>query len=129
MERWGDVDNPLVKAVAGFAVPLFLVLNFPAMFLALMASVLFYSLALLTVVYTYRRSHRVVGRPEVLARLVTSALGAIKKGCDRTIARSLEEYQRRNSFKREKRERLKRHRRELNRRKRQQAREMLTQQQ
>jgi hypothetical protein len=37
MERWGEVNHPLVKTVAGLAVPLFLVLNFPVALLAIMA--------------------------------------------------------------------------------------------
>ena len=126
MGRWGNVDNPLVKAVAGFAVPLFLALNFPAVFSALVAGVMIYAAALLTVVYTYRRSHRVVGRPEVLARLAASALAAVKDGCERTIARGLEEHKRRSNLKRERRERLKHYRRERNRRKREQVRKALT---
>src|SRR3712207_7341730 len=36
MERWGDASHPLVKAVVGFSVPLFLALNFPTAFLAVM---------------------------------------------------------------------------------------------
>ena len=61
MGRWRQVDNPLVKAVAGFTVPLFLALNFPAVFLALVTGLMFYALALVGVAHAYRRSHRVVG--------------------------------------------------------------------
>ena len=127
MGRWGEVDNPLVKAVAGFAVPLFLALNFPAVFLTLVTGVMFYALALLGVAHAYRRSHRVVGRPEVLARLAVSALDAVKDGCQRTVARGLEEHRRRNGLKRERKAKLRRYRRERNRRKRERAREVLPQ--
>jgi hypothetical protein len=41
----GEVNHPLVKAVAGLAVLLFLALNFPAVFLAIMAGVLFYAIS------------------------------------------------------------------------------------
>lgn len=127
VERWGDIDNPLVKAVAGFAVPLFLALNFPAVFFALVGGVVFYSIALLVVAHAYRRSHRVVGRPEVLARMAASALAAVKEWCDRIVARGLEEHKRRSNLKRERKARLRRYRRERNRQKRQRAREILPQ--
>ena len=123
MERWGVVDNPLVKAVAGFAVSLFLALNFPAAFFALVAGVMLYALALLGAAHADRRSPRIVGRPEALAQLAASALYAVKDGCDRTLARGLEEYRGRSNLKLEKKARLKQYRRERNRRKREQARQ------
>ena len=49
MERWGEVNHSLVKAVAGFSVPLFLALNFPTAFLVILAGILFYAIALLGV--------------------------------------------------------------------------------
>jgi len=128
MDRWGVVNNPLVKAVAGFSVLLFLALNFPAAFLAILAAILFYAIALLGVVYTYRRGYRIVGRSELALQLGAKALSELKEGCNRTVARGWERHQRRKTLKRERKARLRRYERERNRRKRQQTREALTQQ-
>lgn len=128
MEGWGALNNPLVKAVAGFAVPLFLALNFPAAFLALIGGILFYALALLGVAHTYRRQHRIVGKPEVTAQLAVKTLAGLKEECYRTISRGLERHQSRKTLQRERKARLRRYRRERNRRKREQTREALTQQ-
>jgi hypothetical protein len=128
MERWGVVNNPLVKAVAGFSVPLFLALNFPTVFLAILAGILFYAIALLGAMYTYRRRYRIVGRPELVLRLAANTFSNLKESCSRTVARGLERRQSRKSLQREKRARLRQYRRGRNRRKRQQAREELAQQ-
>lgn len=129
MERWGEVDSPLVKAVAGFAVPLFLAVNFPAAFLALVGGVMFYSIVLVGVAHAYRRRYRIVGRPELAAQIATRTLAAVKGLCNSTISRSLEMRKKHKSLQQERQARLKQYRRERNRRKRQQAGEMLTQQQ
>jgi hypothetical protein len=129
MERWGEVNHPLVKAVAGISVPLFLALNFPSVFLAVMAGILLYAIVLLWVMRTYRRRYRVVGRPELALRLGAKTFSDLKESCSRTVALRLEKRQSRKVLRREKRARLKRYRRERNRRKRQQAREALAQQQ
>jgi hypothetical protein len=129
MERWGDASHPLVKAVVGFSVPLFLALNFPTAFLAVMVGILLYATALLGVVSTYRRRYRVVGRPELAIRHGAKTFSDLKESCSRTVALRLEKRQSRKVLRREKRAKLRRYRRERNRRKRQQAREALTQQQ
>ena len=128
MERWGELNDPLVKAVAGFAVPLFLALNFPVVFLTLIAGILFYALALLGVAHTYRRRYRtLVGRPELAAQLAARTLVNLKDECNRTVARGLQRRQRRKSLRRERKARLRRYRRERNRRKREQTREVFVQ--
>lgn len=125
MERWGEVNNPLVKAVAGFAVPLFLALNFPAAFLVFMGGLLFYVIALLGVLQTYRGGHRIVGAPELAVRFMAKGLAGLKEASDQIVTRGLERRQRRRSLKRERKAKLKKYRRERNRKKRQQARQAL----
>lgn len=129
MERWGEVNNPLVKAVAGFAIPLFLALNFPAIFLTLIAGVLFYAITLVGIAHTYKRQYRIVGRPELAAQRAAKSLARLKEECNRTIARGLEGRRSRKNLRRERKARLRRYRRECNRRKRQQAREVFAQRQ
>ncbi|HSL01872.1 MAG TPA: hypothetical protein VK869_16160 [Rubrobacteraceae bacterium] len=128
MERWGEVNNPLVKAVAAFAVPLFLALNFPAVFLALVTSLLFYALTLLGIAHTYRRQHRIVGRPELVAQLAAKALACLKDESSRTISKGLERHHSRKMLQRERKARIRRYRRERNRRQREQTREVQAQQ-
>lgn len=122
MEGWGEINHPLVKAVAGFSVPLFLALNFPNVFLALVVGILFYATALVGVVSTYRRRYRIVGRPELALRLAAKSLSHLKRDCSRVVARGLERRQSRRSIRLERKGRLRRYRRERNRRKREQAR-------
>ena len=122
MERWGEVNHPLVKVAAGLAVPLFLALNFPAALLAFMAGMLFYAIAHLTVVTAYRKRYRIVGVLELAGRFAAKILEGLKEGCDRTVIRGLQERKRRKRIWQEKVKRLKRYQRERNRRKREQAR-------
>ena len=125
MERWGGANHPLVKAVAGFSVPLFLALNFPTIFLAILAGMLFYAIGLLGVVHTYRRRYRIVGRPELALQLAAKSFSNLKEYTSRTMTRGLANQQNRKRLQLERKERLRRYRRERNRRKRQQAREAL----
>jgi alkylated DNA nucleotide flippase Atl1 len=122
MQRWGEVKHPLVKAVAGSAVLLFLALNFPAVFLVIMAGVLLYAISLLGVVGTYRKRYRIIGVPEVAVRFAAKVLENLKEEYDRTVVRRLRERKRRKLIRQEKEERLKRYQRARNRRKREQAR-------
>src|SRR5215213_8188664 len=130
MDWWGEVNNPLVQAVGGFSVMLFLALNIPVAFLIILAGILFYAIALLGVVYTYRSGYRNVGRSELALKLGlgAKALSELKEYSNRTVARGWERHQSRKTLKREKMARLRRYERERNRRKRQQTREALTQQ-
>jgi hypothetical protein len=128
MERWGVVNHPLVKAVAGFSIPLFLALNFPTVFLIILVCILFYAITLLGVVHTYRRQYRIVGRPELALRLASKTTSNLKEACHCMVSRGLERRQRRKSLQQERKARLRQYRRERDRRKRQQAREALTQQ-
>jgi hypothetical protein len=128
LERWGGANHPLVKAVVGISVPLFLALNFPTVFLTLLAGILFYAVALPGVMHTYRRRYRIVGKLELALRLAARAFSNLKESCSRTVARGLEMRQSRKSLQREREARLRRYRRERNRRKRQQTREVLGQQ-
>ena len=122
MERWGEVKHPLVKAVAGSAVLLFLALNFPAVFLAIMAGVLFYAISLLGVVCAYRKQYRIIGVPELAVRFAAKVLENLKYEYDRTVVRRLQERKRRKLIRQEKEERFRRYQRERNRRKREHAR-------
>jgi hypothetical protein len=122
MQRWGEVKHPLVKAVAGSAVLLFLALNFPAVFVAIMAGVLIYAISLLAVVTAYRKRYRIVGVPELAGRFAAKVLESLKEEYDRTVVRRLQERKRRKLIRQEKEERLKRYQRARNRRKREQAR-------
>ena len=128
MERWGGANHPLVKAVAGFSVPLFLALNFPTIFLAILAGMLFYAIGFLGVVHAYRRRYRIVGRPELALQLAVSFFSSLKEYTSRTMTRGLAKHQNRKRLQQERNERLRRYRRERNRRKRQQAREGLVHQ-
>ena len=128
MERWGGANHPLVKAVAGFSVPLFLALNFPTIFLAILAGILFYAIGLLGVVHAYRRRYRIVGRPELALQLAVRFFSSFREYTSRTMTSGLAKHQNRKRLQQERKERLRRYRRERNRRKRQQAREALVHQ-
>ena len=125
MERWGGANHPLVKAVAGFSVPLFLALNFPTIFLAILAAMLLYAIGLLGVVHAYRRQYRIVGRPELALQLAAKSFSSLKENISRTMTHGLANHQNRKRLQQERNARLRRYRRERNRRKRQQAREAL----
>jgi hypothetical protein len=126
MKEWReDFSNPLVKGVTGFALCSFLALNFPVIFLTIVAAALCYAVALVSVAYTYRNRNAIVGKSELAARFVWRAYSGFVEGCSRTVAHAMEEYERRKLLKREKQERLRRYKRERNRRKREQARRAL----
>jgi predicted signal transduction protein with EAL and GGDEF domain len=128
MERWGGANHPLVKAVAGFSVPLFLALNFPTIFLAILAAMLLYAIGLLGVVHAYRRRYRIVGRPELALQLAAKSFSSLKENISQTMTRGLANHQNRKHLQQERKAKLRRSRRERNRRKRQQAREALVHQ-
>lgn len=128
MERWGGANHPLVKAVAGFSVPLFLALNFPTIFLAILAAMLLYAIGLLGVVHAYRRQYRIVGRPELALQLAAKSFSSLKENISQTMTRGLANHQNRKHLQQERKAKLRRSRRERNRRKRQQAREALVHQ-
>jgi hypothetical protein len=126
-EWWEDFNNPLVKGVTGFALCLFLALNFPVVFLAIVAAALCYAVALVGVAYAYRNRKAIVGKSELAVRFVRRTFSGFREGCSRTVAHALEERERRKLLKREKEERLRRYRLERNRRKREHARRALEQ--
>ncbi len=126
-EWWEDFNNPLVKGVTGFALCLFLALNFPVVFLAIVAAALCYAVALVGVAYAYRNRNAIVGKSELAVRLVWRTFSGFREGCSRTVAHALEERERRKLLKHEKEERLKRYRLERNRRKREHARRAMEQ--
>ncbi len=117
MERWGEVNHPLVKAVAGSAVLLFLALNFPAVFLAIMAGVLFYVIAPLAVVTAYRKRYRIAGVFELAVRFAAKIVESLTEEYHRTVVRRLQERKRRKLIRQEKEERFRRYQRERARRK------------
>ena len=122
---WGEFNSPLVKAVTGCALSLFLALNFPAVFLAIVAATLSYAVALLGVAYAYRNRYKIVGKPELAVRFVWGTFSEAREGCSRTVVRALEKRERKKRTRREREERLRRHKLERNRRKREQARRAL----
>ena len=125
-EWWEAINNPLVKGVTGFALCLFLALNFPVVFLAIVAAALCYAVAPVGVAYAYRNRNAMVGKSELAVRFVRRTFSSFREGCTRTVAHALEERERRKVLKREKEERLRRYKLERNRRKREQARRALT---
>jgi hypothetical protein len=126
-EWWEDFNNPLVKGVTGFALCLFLALNFPVVFLAIFAAALCYAVALVGVAYAYRNRNAIVGKSELAVRFVQRACSGFGEGCSRTVAHALEQREKRKLLKREKEERLRRYRLKRNRRKREHARRALEQ--
>jgi hypothetical protein len=126
-EWWEDFNNPLVKGVTGFALSLFLALNFPVVFLAIVAAALCYAVAPMGIVYAYHNRNAIVGKSELAVEFVRRTFSGVREGCGRRVARALEERERRKLLKREQEERLRRYRLERNRRKREHARRALEQ--
>ena len=126
-EWWEDFNNPLVKGVTGFALCLFLALNFPVVFLAIVAAALCYAVAPVGVAYAYHNRYAIVGKSELAVRFVRRTFSSFREGCSRTVAHALEERERRKVLRREKEERLRRYKLERNRRKREHARRALVQ--
>jgi hypothetical protein len=124
-EWWGWFNNPFVKGAAGCALSLFLALNFPVVFLAIVAAALSYAVVPVAAAYVYRNRYAIVGKSKLAARFVWRAYSGFGEGCSRLVAHALEGYGRRKFLKREKQERLRRYKRERNRRKREQARRAL----
>jgi len=124
---WEDFNNPLVKGVTGFALCLFLALNFPVVLLGIVAAALCYAVALVSVAYAYRNRNAIVGKSELMVRFVQRTFSGFREGCSRTVAHALEQRERRKLLKREKEERLRRYRLKRNRRKREHARRALEQ--
>jgi hypothetical protein len=126
MKEWReDFSNPLVKGVTGFALCSFLALNFPVVFLTIVAAALCYAVALVSVAYAYRNA--IVGKSELAVRFVQRTSSGFRDGCSRTVAHALEERENRKLLKRKKEERLRRYKRERNRRKREHAKGALEQ--
>jgi hypothetical protein len=124
-EWWAWFHNPLVKGATGCALSLFLALNFPVVFLAIVATALSYAVVPVGIAYAYSNRYAIVGKSELTVRFVRRACSAFGEGCSRTVAHALEERERRKLLKREKQERLRSYKRERNRRKREQARRAL----
>jgi hypothetical protein len=126
-EWWEDFNNPLVKGVTSFALCLFSALNFPVLFLAIVAAALCYAVAPVGIAYAIRNRNAIVGKSKLAVRFVRRACSGVGETCSRLVAHALEEYERRKFLKREKEERLRRYRLERNRRKREHARRALKQ--
>jgi hypothetical protein len=124
-EWWGWFNNPYVKGATGCALSLFLALNFPVVFLAIVATALCYAVVPMAVAYAYRNRYAIVSKSELTVRFVRRACSAFEEGCSRMVVHTLEGYERRKLLKQEKQERLRRNKRERNRRKREQARRAL----
>ncbi len=92
---WGEFNNPLVKGVTGFAVSLFLALNFPKVFLIIVAAALCYAVALVGAGYAYRNRSAIVGKSELAVRFVRRTFSSFREGCRRKVAHALEEHERR----------------------------------
>jgi hypothetical protein len=124
-EWWGWFNNPFVKGATGCVLSLFLALNFPVVFLAIIAAALSYVVVPVGAAYAYRNRYAIVGKSELAVRFVRRTCSGFGEGCNRRVAHTLEGYERRKLLKREKQERLRRCKRERNRRKREQARKAL----
>jgi hypothetical protein len=124
---WEEFNNPLVKGVTGFALCLFLALNFPVVFLTIVAAALCYAVAPVGIAYAYRSRKAIVGKSELAVRFVRRTFSSFREGCSLRVAHALEERERRKLLKREQEERLRRYRLERNRRKREHARRALEQ--
>jgi hypothetical protein len=124
-EWWGWFNNPFVKGATGCALSLFLALNFPVVFLAIVATALAYALVPVAVDYAYRNRYAIAGKSELAVRFVRRTFSGFIEGCSLMVAHTLEKYERRKLLKRKKQERLRRYKRERNRRKREQARKAL----
>jgi hypothetical protein len=124
-EWWEDFNNPFVKGATGCALCLFLALNFPVVFLTIVAAALSYVVMPVAVAYAYRNRNAIAGKSELAVRFVRRTFSGFREGCSRTVAHALEGYGRRKVLKQEKQERLRRYKRERNRRKREQARRAL----
>jgi hypothetical protein len=122
---WEEFNNPLVTGVTGFALCLFLALNFPVVFLTIVAAALCYAVAPVGIAYAYRKA--IVGKSELAVRFVRRTFSSFREGCSLRVAHALEERERRKLLKREQEERLRRYRLERNRRKREHARRALEQ--
>jgi hypothetical protein len=126
MWRWRDgFSSPLVKVVTSVSLSLFVALNLPLVFLAILVAALSYVAVLVGVACAYRNCYRIIGKPEIAIRFVAKASPNLREKCQRTVARTLEEHERRQKLKREKNERLRRYKRERNREKRERARRAL----
>ena len=108
-EWWEDFNNPLVKGMTGFALCLFLALNFPGVFLAIVAAALCYAVAPVGVAYAYRNRDAIVGKSELAVRFVQRTSSGFRDGCSQTVAHALEERENRKLLKRKKEERLRRY--------------------
>jgi hypothetical protein len=124
---WEDFNNPLVKGVTGFALCLFLALNFPVVFLTIGAAALCFAVALGGAAHAYRNRNAIMGKSELAVWFVRRTFSGFRERCSRTVAHALEERRRRKLLKREKEERLRRYRLKRNRRKREHARRALEQ--
>jgi hypothetical protein len=126
MKAWREeFNNPLVKGVTGFALCLFLALNFPLVFLTIVAAALCYAVALVGIAYAYRNRNVIVGKSALAVRFVRRTFSGFREGCNRTVAHALGERERRKLLKREKEERFRRYKRARNRRNREHARRAL----
>src|SRR5918995_6745446 len=103
-EWWEDFNKPLVKGVTGFALCLFLALNFPGVFLAIVAVALCYAIALVGIAYAYRNRNAIVGKSELAVRFLRRTFSSFREGCSRRVAHALEERERRKLLKREQEE-------------------------
>jgi hypothetical protein len=126
-EWWEGFNNPLVKGVTGFSLCLFLALNFPAVFLAIVAAALCYAVVPVGIAYAYRNRNAIVGKSELAVRFVRKTFSGFRERCSLKLGHALEERERRKLLKRQKEERLRRYRLERNRRKREHARRALEQ--
>jgi hypothetical protein len=123
----GRSQQPPREGGDGFALCLFLALNFPVIFLAIVAAALCYAVVPVRIAYAYRNRNAIVGKSELAVGLVRRTFSGFRKGCSRRVAHALEERERRKLLKRQKEERLRRYRLERNRRKREHARRALEQ--
>ena len=78
-EWWGWFNNPFVKGATGCALSLFLALNFPVVFLAIVATALCYAVVPMAVAYAYRNRYAIVSKSELTVRFVRRACSAFEE--------------------------------------------------
>jgi hypothetical protein len=78
-EWWGWFNNPYVKGATGCALSLFLALNFPVVFLAIVATALCYAVVPVAVACAYRKRYGIVGKSKLAVRFVRRACSASQK--------------------------------------------------
>ena len=77
------VQQPFVKGATGCALSLFVALNFPVIFPAIVAAALSYAVASVAVAYAYRNRYAIVGKSNSWSGSRGGPLG-FREGCSQS---------------------------------------------